>query len=69
MRREEKTDQRVKSIVRLRDMNFEREPGVRDPKDTNGKRFEGPFNPDGPTDVAALHHCERKSHKECVAKK
>jgi hypothetical protein len=77
MHREEKTNQHIKSIVRLRDMNFEREPGAHNPKlvnasdqkDTNGKRFEGPFNPDGPTDVAVLHHCERKSYKEHVAKK
>jgi hypothetical protein len=75
--REEKTNKHIKSIVRLRDMNFEEEirchyptlVNASDQKDTNGKRFEGPWNPDGPTDVAVLHHYERKSYKEYVTKK
>jgi hypothetical protein len=76
MHREENTNQHIKSIVRLRDMNFKVEPNphyphllnTSDQKDTNGKRFTGPFNPDGPTDVAVLHHYESKSRKEYAAK-
>jgi hypothetical protein len=77
MYREENANQHIKSIVRLRDMDLKRKPhvhfpkllNVKDQKDTNGKRFTGPFNPHGPTDVAVLHHYRTKSNKEYVAKK
>lgn len=37
--------------------------------DTRGKVLKGPFNPDGPTNVAVLHHYWTKSQKEFIAKK
>jgi len=37
--------------------------------DTNGKIIVGPFNENGPVDVAVLHHYHWKSAKEYVLKK
>jgi hypothetical protein len=34
------------------------------PHDTNGKLVVGPYNPDGPTDVAVIHHYNAKSFEE-----
>lgn len=34
------------------------------PHDTNGKIVNGPYNPDGPTDVAVIHHYNAKSFEE-----
>jgi hypothetical protein len=76
MHREENTNIHIKSIVRLRDMNFKGKPTPHHPrlinpadqKDTNGKRVTGSFNRDGPTDVAVLHHYHSKSLKEYDAK-
>ena len=72
----------IKSIVKLSDVEH-RSP--RDPHhffikegknqtDTNGHLFTGPRNPDGPLDVAFLHHYRYKSfnefvHKRCVRKR
>lgn len=36
--------------------------------DTNNHPFKDPFNTNGPTDVAALHHYRTKSHKEYIMK-
>jgi hypothetical protein len=80
--REASINQHVKSIVRLEDMNMEMAPHAHfaylkklgQHKDTNGKIIgdeaghPGPFNPDGPTDVAVLHHYVTKSLKEYVDK-
>jgi hypothetical protein len=37
--------------------------------DTNGKVFWGPFNKNGPLDVAAFHHYSTKSYAEHVKKR
>ena len=37
--------------------------------DTNGKVFWGPFNKNGPLDVAAIHHYHKKSYGEYVKKR
>ena len=37
--------------------------------DTRRTRFSGPYNPNGPIDVVALHHYNTKSYKEQVAKR
>jgi Glycosyl transferase family 2 len=80
--REANINQHVKSIVRLEDMNMDMAPHshfaymkeLDQHKDTNGNRIgdevgqPGPFNPDGPTDVAVLHHYVTKSLKEYVDK-
>lgn len=34
------------------------------PHDTNGKIVTGPYNPNGPTDVAVIHHYNAKSYEE-----
>ena len=34
------------------------------PHDTNGKTINGPYNPNGPTDVAVIHHYNAKSLEE-----
>jgi Glycosyl transferase family 2 len=75
-------NEHVKSIVRLEDMNMNRTPHAHfahmkelgHHKDTNGNRIgdkagrPGPFNRDGPTDVAVVHHYVTKSVKEYVDK-
>lgn len=70
-------NQHVKSLARLSDMDLERGPfHVHFPHlkpgkhqhDTNGKQFEGPFNENGPSDIAALHHYLTKSSQEYVRK-
>ena len=37
--------------------------------DTNGNIFRGAFNPDGPTNVAVLHHYMTKSFEEYKEKR
>jgi hypothetical protein len=77
MYREEIVSDRVKSIVRLRDMDFNKVPhchfpylvNVTDQKDTTGTHFQGMLNPHGPTDVAVLAHYRWKSHNEFLAKR
>jgi hypothetical protein len=77
MYRQKEVHERIKSIVRLRDMDFSQVPhshwvylvNVTDQKDTAGKYFQGAFNPHGPTDVAVLAHYHWKSHKEHLAKR
>jgi hypothetical protein len=67
----------IKSIVNLSAFDLSRTPHVHHPnlihgthqKDTNGKIFKGPFNPNGPTDVAVLYHYHWKSKKEYISKK
>jgi hypothetical protein len=77
MYREEIVSKKVKSIVRLRDMDFNKVPhphfpylvNVTDQKDTTGTHFQWFFNPHGPTDVAVLAHYHWKSYKEYLAKR
>lgn len=77
VQREDAANQHVKCIARVEDINTTQHmvnPHVCFLKngrtiDTSGQPFEGPFNPDGPTDVAVLHHYLSKSHKEFVSKK
>ncbi|KAL3761325.1 hypothetical protein ACHAW5_001757 [Stephanodiscus triporus] len=67
----------VKSIVRLQDMNMTRKPTPHFPylngnltqHDTSNVRFTGPFNKNGPTDVAVIHHYHTKSYGEYVMKR
>jgi len=65
----------VKSIVRLDDMQMNSKPHAHYPRlkngnqhDTNGTVFSGPFNKNGPLDVAAFHHYNTKSYGEFVKK-
>ena len=68
-------NQHIKSIVKLSDMDVNRglihdatlKNGTQ--HDTNNHSFSGPFNPNGPNDVAVLYHYHQKSHKEYVAKR
>lgn len=73
--RQDKANFRIKSIVRLKDMNMKIAPHVHFPylnegtlHDTNGRIFEGPFNEDGPIDTAVIHHYRTKSIKEFLQK-
>lgn len=67
-------DRHVKSLVRVRDVRRFDNPhfpalragGVQ--RDTSGKEFSGPANPEGPTDVAVVHHYFTKSREEYAAK-
>ena len=74
--RDQAVDPHVKSIVRLEDMQMNAEPLPHYPHlkngnqhDTNGKVFWGPFNKNGPLDVAAIHHYHKKSFGEYVKKR
>jgi hypothetical protein len=67
--REPSANQHVKTIVKTRDATILLSPhyavltnGTQ--HDTNGRAFEGPFNPDGPVDVACIHHYFVKSRCE-----
>jgi len=74
MYRQKGVNKRIKSIVKLSDMDLIHFKRNRNPhafvltngvqKDTNGKSFDGPFNFGGPTDIAVLHHYFSKSTKE-----
>lgn len=61
-------NQHVKSVVHLRDLqemvnpHYPRVTGGQ--HDTNNHSFAGPFNPNGPTDVAVIHHYWTKSVDE-----
>jgi hypothetical protein len=65
----------VKSIVRLEDMKMKtihvHYPHLKNGNqhDTNGTVFSGPFNNNGPLDVAAFHHYGTKSYGEYVKKR
>jgi len=68
-------NEHVKSIVRLEDMQMNSKPHAHYPylkngnqHDTNGTVFSGPFNKNGPLDVAAFHHYNTKSYGEFVKK-
>jgi len=71
----EYANQHIKIIAKLSDL----EGGFPSPHfadlkhgtqhDTNNHTFTGPFNDNGPTDVAALYHYHKKSHKEYTAKR
>ncbi len=73
------TNRHVKTIVRLQDMNMTRPPHVHFPylkdgnltyrHDTNKKILTGPFNENGPTDIAVIHHYHTKSYGEYVMKR
>lgn len=65
----------VKSIVRVADV---REMDVHNPsslvwgthqRDTSGRAFSGSQHPNGPTDVAVIHHYFTKSHGEFLQKR
>ena len=73
--RDPNVNQHVKSIVRLEDMKMNSKPHAHYPHlkngnqhDTNGTVFSGPFNKNGPLDVAAFHHYNTKSYGEFVKK-
>jgi hypothetical protein len=65
----------VKSIVRPEDMKMKTSnvhyPHLKNGNqhDTNGTVFSGPFNNNGPLDVAAFHHYGTKSYGEYVKKR
>jgi len=72
---QKQTNQHIKSIARLNDMRLHGYLLIHDVKvkngtlhDTNYHTVKGPFNIDGPIDVVVLHHYNRKSHKEFIAK-
>ena len=73
-RRAARVDQHVKTIVRLGDMLHHIGPhhvALREgatQHDTSGRRFHGPFNPEGPDDVACIHHYFVKSRGEFARK-
>ena len=74
--RENGTNQHIKSIAKLSDMyrdvtnphfvllNDENVTTI----DTSGNPIDGPFNENGPVDVAVLHHYFTKSSKEFIKK-
>lgn len=64
-------DRHIKTIVHLGSVEtmgihecYEMKHGCGAPRDTNGKLVEGPYNPDGPIDVAVIHHYNAKSFEE-----
>ena len=67
----------VKVIVKVADMDTTRRQGTPhnvhlkqgQTIDTGGRVVRGPFNPNGPTDVANLYHFHTKSRKEFIAKR
>ena len=74
--REREVNNHVKSFVLLSDMNKMEESNPHFPKlirgaqhDTTGREVEGPFNDDGPSDVAVLHHYATKSYNEYIQKR
>jgi hypothetical protein len=73
--RDQNVNQHVKSIVRLEDMQMKissaHYPLLKNGNqhDTNGTVFSGPFNKNGPLDVAALHHYHSESYGEYVKKR
>merc|ERR1712194_56265 len=52
-----------------RDFIHNAHPRVGFQHDTNGRKCTGSLNPNGPTDVAVLHHYKFKSNKEYVQKR
>lgn len=70
--REEKVNQHVKCILCIQDVAFIYNAHFAILKngtitrDTNGKDIRGPFNPDGPTDVAQINHYYYKSMQEHI---
>jgi hypothetical protein len=74
-RRDASPNRHVKCIVCLADMSdihnphFPQLESGKPQRDTNGKQFSGPFNDQGPTDVAVLHHYFTKSREEFEKKR
>lgn len=79
--RDAHVNEHVKSIVRLDDMDMNKAPHAHfahlkdhaQHYDSNKTQIvtpthPGPFNPNGPTDIAVLHHYRTKSQKEYVDK-
>lgn len=65
-KRNSKPDQHIKVIVNTRSgarMVLPHNTGIHS-TDTNGKKFEGPFNPNGPVDVAVIHHYHNKTRED-----
>jgi hypothetical protein len=64
--RNKNTDQHIKVIVNARSGERMMLPhnthGAA--MDTNGKKFHGPFNPGGPSDVAVLNHYHNKTRED-----
>lgn len=74
-RRGATVNRHVKSIVKLADTERMRDPhspilvAGTSQRDTSGREFAGPFNPNGPDDVAVVHHYFAKSLGEFKAKR
>jgi Glycosyl transferase family 2 len=72
-----RTNIHIKSIAVLNDINFGGKFHCHFPPikkrfkivDTNGKRIRGPFNRNGPQDIASLYHFFSKSKKEFYSKR
>jgi hypothetical protein len=70
--REENVNQHVKCILCIQDValiynaHFAILKNEAATRDTNGKDIRGPFNPDGPTDVAQINHYYYKSKQEHI---
>ena len=65
-RRNSKPDQHIKVIVNTRSgarMTLPHNTGY-DSMDTNRRKFNGPFNPNGPTDVAFINHYHNKTRED-----
>ena len=65
-RRNSKPDQHIKVIVNTRSgarMTLPHNTGY-DSTDTNGRKFSGPFNPNGPVDVAYINHYHNKTRED-----
>ena len=65
-KRNTNTDQHIKVIVNARSGDRMMLPhNTHGPAmDTNGKKFHGPFNPNGPSDVAVLNHYHNKTRED-----
>jgi hypothetical protein len=64
--RNDKTDQHIKVIVNKRTSQTMQLPHntLGPAMDTNGKIFQGPFNPGGPMDVAYINHYHNKTKED-----
>ena len=64
--RNKNTDQHIKVIVNARSGERMQLPHntLGYAMDTNGKVFRGPFNPDGPSDVAVINHYHNKTRED-----
>lgn len=64
-------DRHIKTIVHTASVEvmgihecYRMREGMGVPHDTRGRPIHGPYNPDGPTDVAVIHHYNAKSVEE-----